>query len=123
MPQPKSGRITRSPGEVDSIVQIDWRMPSSPEGTSSIWPPSSRPTGKFQPSPRKPLSAIGSADHHGAGRDYLARREINRVVAGESRVSVAGSGLAVDHHGWAARLHRGLVRRWPRKAGAWAGRK
>src|SRR5581483_3361078 len=59
MPQPKSGRITRSPGEVARIVQIDCRTLSSPSSVSSIWPPPSRPTGKFHPRPRKSVSAIG----------------------------------------------------------------
>src|SRR3984957_20299541 len=59
MPQPKSGRIIRSPGEVARIVQIDWRTLSSPSDVSPIWPPPSRPTGKFQPRPRKSGSAIG----------------------------------------------------------------
>src|SRR5215471_17764848 len=59
MPQPKSGRITRSPGEVARIVQIDWRTLSSPSDVSPIWLPPSRPTGKFQPRPRKSGSAIG----------------------------------------------------------------
>src|SRR6266550_8080186 len=54
MPQPKSGRITRSPGDVLRIIQIDWLMPSSGSGAILTWPSPSSMTGKFQPRPRKP---------------------------------------------------------------------
>src|SRR5262245_4220527 len=117
IPQPKSGRMTRSPGAVDRMVQIDLRIPSSGPGVRWIWPPASRPSGKSQPRPRKPGAVSGrpllmlSPDHHGAGGDHLADRRVGRVVAGHGGVAGAGGGLVVDHHRLAADLDRALVRR------------
>src|SRR5579872_3692044 len=58
MPQPKPGRMTRSPGDVARIVQIDWRTHFSPSAVSAIWFFESSPIGKFQPRPRKLLVVI-----------------------------------------------------------------
>lgn len=56
MPQPKSGRIMRSPLAVPRTIQMAWRMLSSRRATAICCVASSVWTGNCQPTPRKSLS-------------------------------------------------------------------
>src|SRR5947209_14237420 len=55
MPQPKLGRITRSPGAVSRMMRIDCRMSSSYSAVAMSPVRGSRPTGIAHPRPRKSL--------------------------------------------------------------------
>src|ERR1043165_2694754 len=103
MPQPKSGRMTRSPFAVPSMSQMDWRTLSSYSANSSAPPPSTA-TGNCQPLPRKILniareSLPASAYEDGADGDDRAARQVGRVVAGLRGVAVSRGHLPVDLHG------------------------
>src|SRR5215470_8322241 len=106
MPQPKSGRITRSPLEVPRMIQTDWRTLSSyseirmPPVSSSATPlapfGSVGSTSNPQPAPRYALDIkypfyeiVPSADENRAGGDNLADRRILRVVAGHRGVAAS----------------------------------
>src|SRR3954468_15880949 len=100
MPQPKSGRIVRSPFAVPRMTQMDWRTLSSYSATASA-PPSSNATGNCQPRPRKTLYIVPqllppSTDEDRADGNDRPRGQVGRVVAGQRRVAVARGHLAVD---------------------------
>ena len=94
MPQPKSGRITRSPGDVLRIVQIDWRTRVVAVGRQPRRRRASSTSDRERPpAAEEPVAAVRSPDQHGADRDDLAGREVGRVVAGECGVAVRAAGL------------------------------
>src|SRR5262245_48009858 len=126
MPQPKSGRITRSPLEVPRMIQMDWRTLCSyseiriPPVSSSATPlapfGSVGSTSNPQPAPRYVLDIkypfceiVASTDENRAGGDDLAGRQILRIVAGHRGVAASRRLLAVDNNRRTAHFDRGLI--------------
>src|SRR5882724_4838239 len=112
IPQPKSGRITRSSFLVDRMIQIDCCTSFS---YSTSWMEASfscSRTGNAHPRPRK-LFACGkvfspSTDQH---REFADQNRVRRGL--DDRVSLAHRGQAVDQHRGTARGDDPPdVRRW-----------
>src|SRR5215510_11607058 len=97
MPQPNSGRISRSPGAVPRISRMDWRTLSSYSARTKPCVAGSSRGGKAVPTPRKGL-AISSPDPDVAAGDDDADRRVGGIVAGFSNVAVARGRLAIDTH-------------------------
>src|SRR5574337_1266951 len=98
MPQPKSGRITRSPLDVPRMIHTDWRTLSS-YCAEAIAPAESNWSGNPTPAPRKAFVmrlCPRSPDHDRAHRDDRPGRKVRGIVAGCRGVAVAGRHLAVD---------------------------
>src|SRR4051812_15570753 len=114
MPQPKSGRIKRSPFAVPRMTQMDWRTLASYSAGASA-PTPFKATGNCQPLPRKILYIASkllpaSADEDRADGDDRPRRQVRGVVTGHRRVAVARGHLAVNLDGRAPDFYRRLVR-------------
>src|SRR6266511_1262903 len=118
IPQPKSGRMTRSPGAVDRIRR---RAASTSSDIMAMPPLGPPPIGKAHPRPTKSRSGLirPSPDQHRvrAGDDG-ARGGRGGVVAGEDGIAQAGGRLAVDEHGGRAVLDGSLVGGRNRERGA-----
>src|SRR6516164_1885592 len=110
MPQPKSGRITRSPGAVSTMMRIAWRMSSSYSAKATNPVTGSSATGMAQPRPRNSLfwsAAMRSPDENvgRAHRDGVRRPHLDDLVA-----LARGRKSADQHRGAAHRHHSADVR-------------
>src|SRR5262245_18698097 len=97
MPQPKSGRISRSPGAVPRISRMDWRTLSSYSARTKPCVAGSSCGGKAVPTPRNGLAMLITDPDVALGH-YRSDRRIGGLVASFSNVAVARGGLAVDAH-------------------------
>src|SRR5712664_2540362 len=122
MPQPKFGRMTRSPLEVPSTIQIDSLTLSSysesfiePSGLRRSLPPASA-SGSGQPTPRKGLDKssrppLFSPDKNRPDCYDFSGGQVCRIVARHRSVAIARRHLPVDLHRGASYLNRRFVRR------------
>src|SRR5262245_60365431 len=101
MPQPKSGRMIRSPGAVPRMIRSDWRTLSSYSARASALP--FRASGNAVPMPRNSLAMRdflpADEDRARAGHHDDARLGALGFVARIRQMSGAGRGLLVDEDG------------------------
>src|SRR5260370_30331214 len=100
MPQPKSGRITRSPGAVARMMRIDSLMSCSYSLMAMRPFIGFTPTGNFQPRPRKALNIALSDQHRwGAHRNRVWCAGFHNLIA------LPRSRQAANHHRHTAHRH------------------
>src|SRR5260370_38528291 len=97
MPQPKPGRIVRSPGAGPRMIQMLWSTFTSPPASARA-PVRVGRTGNGQPRPKKSSAIVSASDEDGPYRLDGADGQVGRVVARQGRVAGAGGLLVVDEH-------------------------
>ena len=103
MPQPKFGRITRSPGAVSRMIRIDWRMSSSycdarDEAGARI------ELDRHRPAAAEEVLALGSRGRRRSSDHHRGRAERDRVGRArlDDHVALPRGRQAADHHRHAA---------------------
>src|SRR5512138_1212901 len=98
MPQPKSGRITRSPFAVPRMTRMDWRTLSSYSARRNMPLFGSSRSGKPVPMPRNGFAMAALPDGHVAECHDRPLLLVAGIVAGRCVVAGACGGLLVDAH-------------------------
>src|SRR5471030_2785644 len=104
MPQPKSGRITRSPRAVPRMIMIAWRMSASYSAAATPPVTGSKITGHAHPRPSQSFCsfiAYSSSDEH----RWLTGGNRIRAAGLDDNVTLTRGGQTPDEDGHASHKH------------------